>query len=180
VGDVTEEHKEEIPGIGIAIWFGFLAIVIPLLPGYFGWTSSAVHIVSFVLAGVALTIGVAGAAVELRELGFFEGPSWETLGYAIVLAVIAVIFHFIAAAVSVDWLMVGLKVVATAFGVLALVFLAIALGHFLVDQRQKRSSGQVTSSSRTKAVGATAIFLLTLLAALVNLVTRVIEYYAAN
>jgi len=177
---MLERKREEIPGIGIAIWFGFLAVVIPLFPGYMGWTSSIARVGSFVTAAVAFFIGLGGAAIEMRRMGFFEGRSFENLGFAIGFAVVGAAIAYPAASVSAEWLSIGLKLVVVLVGLLALLFLAVALGQFLEQQRRKRESGQETATSRTKAIGATAVVLVTLLTALVNLVTRVLEYVGAT
>lgn len=171
--------KEEIPGIGIAFFFGLLGVVLPFVPAYFEWTARGASITAFMLSGVCLFIGLVGAAIELRSLGFFEGDSWENIGIGIALGVVGVLFHFISTWIPVTWLSIVTKVVVLLFVVLMLMFFGVALGQMLVEQRKKRDSGQEDRSSRTKATGAFVAFLLALITGLIGLATSVLEYLSA-
>ncbi len=173
---MAEDSNEEIPGISIAILFGFIALLAPLVPAYFNSTNPTALIVSFVIAGIALLIGIIGAALELRQLGFFSGIHWENAGFALGFAVFAGILQLVTVRVSAPWLQITLKIVILVVGLLALLFLAAALAQALVEQKQKRDQGSETASSRRKAVGASAVFLITLLTAMVGLVTQVLEF----
>ncbi len=163
-------------GIGLAIWFGFLAVLFPFIPIYLGWTSPGIRVSSFVVAGISSAIGLFGAAIELRKLGFFEGSEWENVGFAMGLGALAIAFHFVARSISLNWLAVTIRLVVILLCSLALMFVAVAMGQSIVQQRDKREGGTETAFSRSKALGAAVLFLVTLLTALVNLITGVLEY----